>query len=184
MSRLSPPFGRPAARTIATCGAQVGDRAAGLRFQRDEQPVFGRAVTEPGETLGGRLPRFAGERAHRHHVSSTDRVRKFEGELLASQAVGVASLRRVVPPQNRLDLDQVEPVVPQHGAQVGVGPSLRAEVCIVADMHAESVEASPARCGHPLRKCGGAKAAVGDDDLRRCGCGHRATTVRLPSRHR
>ena len=184
MSRLSPPLGRPAVRTIATAEQEVRDRAAGLRFQRDEQPVVGRAVTEPGETLGGRLPRFAGERSYGHHVPSTDRVRKFEGELLAVQPVGVASLRGVVPAQNRLDLDQVEPVVPQHGAQVGVGPSRRAEVGVVTDMHPEAVEACSARGEHALAEAGGAQAAVGDDDLRCCGHAHRDTTARLPSRHR
>ena len=103
MSRLRPPFGRPAARTIATAELQVGDRAAGLRFQCDEQPVIGRAVTEPGETFGGRLPRFAGERSDRYHVSGTDRVRKFEGELLAVQAVGrrVAPVGRPIPEPSR-----------------------------------------------------------------------------------
>jgi hypothetical protein len=89
-------------------------QACGL--QCDEQAVIGRAVTEPRETFGGRVPRFAGERSDRHHVSGPDRIREFEGELLAAQAVLLAALRWVVPSQNRLDLDQVEPVVPQHGA--------------------------------------------------------------------
>ena len=125
----------------------------------------------------------AGERA--------DRDGQRERQLLASEPVGVAPVGRIVPPEQRLDLDQSDPVVGEQRPEVGVGPTLGPQPRVLADVQPQPVEAGPGDGGDPLPKAGTTQAAVCEDELGdrrphalRRGRAHRATTARLPSRQR